>query len=216
MNVVELISLMQLQEKREITKTELAKDLGVSYTYLQRIKNKDLPQHYIEGLEIKKGYKLQSNSPSSELHTMDDGFEIPYWEECDRFGEYTKNPDIRSVWFEKEIIKKWGRDFNDLRIINIFNSKMAGGSYPLRENDVILFDKSETNYATSGVFVFTTGIGIHRNVFICFISPNPDATGLTFKFNNPNYPPKNYTYEQVKNANLVIVGRVIKNITLTI
>ena len=217
MNVIEVISLMQLKEKKEITKTKLAELLGVSYTYLQRIKEKDLPQHYIEGLEHKLKYKLQSNSSSSNLHTLDDGVEIPYWEGCEEFGSFTKNPRVRSTWFDKEIgAGLWDRDFKTLRIINMFTNKMAGGTYPIFENDVLLFDISDTNFSKGGVFVFTTGEGCYKNLFICKVSPNPDATGVIFSYNNPNYQPKYYTYGQLEKAKFTIVGRVLKDITITI
>lgn len=211
MQLFEIISKMQLVEKKEFTKIDLAKMLGVSYQYLQRIKN-DIPAQYIEGLELKRGYKLRENE--SNINTNNDGaFEIPYWEGYADF-EFIKRTDIPSLWEDKNFILSLNKSCENIRLIRIFNKKMDGGAYPYRENDIAYIDLGDCDYTDGGIYVFSTEIEDKKHLFIGMLNPNIDGD-VVISYKNSVLPPKIRTIEQLQNVKFKVIGRVFYNKTRT-
>lgn len=216
MKFIEAISIIQLKKKKRIKNVDVAEKLGTSKQYINNIdNNKDLSQNIIEKLEDAFDVKFNFDADMSSAHTLNDFYEIKYWERCEEFGTHTINPNIRSYWSDKELSKLWNRDYHNLRIINMFTDKMAGGTYPIYQNDVILFDKDDKDISNSGVYVFTTEVGGKEHLFIAGLSPKLDGSVLVY-YGNEKYEDKLYSYETLKSVKLKVIGRVLKDISITI
>lgn len=124
-----------------------------------------------------------------------------------------KNRLVNRIYLDKEIVENtWKYKPEDLRGVKMLGDKMAGGDYPLKNEDVLLVDITQTNPLSPGVYVFSTH---GKNVFICGVMKTMEGN-TKFYFYNQSYPDKILTDEQMRNAKLTIIGRVIKNLSLRI
>lgn len=192
-----------------------AERIGYARTYLYELKNKELSQNFIETIEQKLKIKLTSKSASSELHTKNDGAESDYWELCNSFGDYTKNPKLRTLWGDKEIIKGWwNRRIEDIRCINIFDDKMSGGYDPLNVGDIVAIDTSDSDISKGGIFLFSVEVDNFRTLNIARITILPIEEKIMFSYNNSEkYPPKTYKITELQKVKFKVYARLIHNAT---
>lgn len=211
MKFIEAISIIQHDLKRRIKNTEVAEKLGVSKQYINNVENsnKDLTDNFIERLESAFGISLGEDS--SELHTRNDSYEIRYWEGVKDFP-FLYHPDYRSCWFEKEIIRKWHIDKENLRCVRIFNDKMDTGRYPFTENDLAFMNIGDTDYSDGGVYLFTSEVNGVKNIFFSFVEPTIDGKVAFYTAKNPERR-RVFSPEEVEQYNITIVGRLIKDVT---
>lgn len=76
-----------------------------------------------------------------------------------------------------------------------------------------MMDISDTDITKAGVYAFTTNNDTY--MFINGVNRRYDGA-FRFYFYNPNYPEKILTDDEVERANIKIVGRIVKNLSLTI
>lgn len=203
-----------LKEDLSNVKT-FAQRIGYARTYLYELKNKELSQSFIETIEQKLKIKLTSKSASSELHTKNDGAESEYWSLCNSFGDFTKNPKLRTLWGDKEIIKGWwNRRIEDIRCINVFDDKMSGGYDSLDIGDIVAIDISDTDISNGGVFLFSAEVGNFRTLNIARITILPIDEKIMFSYNNSEkYPPKTYHIADLKRVKFKVYARIVHNAT---
>ncbi len=216
----ETISKIQQHEKRSVTQVEIAQIIGTSNVSLNRRVNRKssewtsselikLVNHY--GIYIIQDDLQNVNIDNRNKKSED--FEIPYYTNPNLKTKLTV-PDVTTVWQDRQMIEnRWKRKPENLRVITMLGDKMDHGSYPLRIDDILLMDISDTDVTKSGIYAFTT----HNDqyMFINGINRRYDNT-YRFFFLNPNYPDKILTNEDVKKADIKIIGRIFKNMSLTI
>lgn len=163
-------------------------------------------------LEIKT--LVEHYNPKVEYSTtLADKVELKYFEHPNLKTDI-KNPLITSLWFDRELVENvWKKDPKNLRIIKMLGDKMDSGDYPLRNDDILIMDITETDPTISGIYVFTTNN--NQYIFINNINIKYDGS-YRFTFFNPRYPERVHSPEEIKKLDLKIVGKVIKNQSLTI
>lgn len=126
--------------------------------------------------------------------------------------EQFKVPMIQErIQFDREIIENyWNRVPENLRWFPMLGNTMNEGEYPLNNNDVLIVDITSTDSLKSGMYVYTTIGGI----FINGISTLKNGK-IQFIFKNSNYPSEIYSPDELKNMKFKIIGRVVKNLSLT-
>lgn len=166
-----------------------------------------------KSLEFKILQDYYLNKINNNSSTVNDKVEIPYYVN-DKLTTNLKNPAITSLWFDRELVENiWHTNPESLRIIVMPGDKMNAGAYPLRKNDVLIMDMSDKDVTNSGIFAFTTHGDSY--MYVNGVNRKYDNT-YRFYFYNQNYPEKVLTEAEVIKADIKIVGRIIKNLTLTI
>lgn len=218
MNYVRAISLIQWELKRRIKNKEVAEKLNVSKQYINNIEQQykgetNLTQALKERLEVAFGVSLVDES--SPLHTRNDGYDIQYVELVKEFP-FLYNPNFRSCWFEKEIIKDWNFNKEDLRCFRIFNDKMDAGNYKFRENDLAVLNIADTDYSDGGAYLFTTERDGNKKVYFSYVEPAINPTEVVFT--TAKYPEKKkiISLNLLEEYNFTIIGRVFKNMTFKV
>ncbi len=208
-NIIEAMAYAQLQLKREITLQDMAQALGVSRQYISKIKDKILTAPQIS--KIENGLKI---SLASAISSHKEYYEIHYLEVDGLQKQRVKNNFITTLWLDRELIEKdWRKDYRNLRVTKMLGDKMDGGTHPLKNNDTLLVDVSETDIINSGIYVYTTENAGKKLVFISGM--NVLANGdLKFYFTSSKaYQDKILSTKDLEKVNFAIVGRVIKNLS---
>lgn len=164
-------------------------------------------------LEIKTLFEHYDPSSKISSPTFADKVEIPYYTNPNLKTDI-KNPLVTSMWFDRELVENvWKKDPKNLRIIKMLGDKMHYGEYPLRNDDILIMDISETDPFIAGTYVFTTNND--KYIFICRVSRLMDGS-YKFTFLNPACPDRIETPEEAEELGLKIVGKIVKNLSLTI
>lgn len=191
---------------------ELVNILGLSSpkTIYQRAhRNSDFTE--LEVKILKDHYCRSVADENVNLNTTCDKAEIKYFEH-QNLKTNIKSPAITSIWFDSELVTNiWRKDPKNLRIITMLGDKMDLGEYPLKNGDILIIDTSETDITKAGIYAFTT----HNNNYMFINGVNRRYDGMCrFYFTNQMYPEKVLSDEDIKNADIKIIGRVIKNLSL--
>lgn len=164
-------------------------------------------------LEVKTLFEYFDPNRVVNSSTLADKVELHYYTNPNLKTKLTV-PDVTTVWQDRQIIENiWKRKPENLKVITMLGDKMDYGAYPLRIDDILLIDTADTDVTKSGVYAFTTQNGAY--MFINGITRKFDNT-YRFFFYNPMYPEKVLTAEDVEKADIQIVGRIFKNLSLTI
>ena len=128
--------------------------------------------------------------------------------------EKLKNSFSTSDWNDREKINlAWQKNEEDLYIIAMPGDKMDGGIYPLRNGDLLVIDTSQTDISNSGIYFYTTNN--NEEVFVNNFRKKFDGS-IVLGYSSPKYDDTIVSMEQLEAAGINIVGRVIKNLYLTI
>lgn len=213
----EVEALATLQLGKKIRTSDIAKATGYTENHLYAIRKAPLSPEIIETFENALKIKLKTKtSASDEFHTMNDMFEIPYWEGCKNFGDKFIHPEVRSKWGDKEmLVNIWGKDPNAMRIIAMAGDRMDGGRIPLKPKDILCIDTSEKCVAGGGIYFLTTNN--NKNAFVATISKQFDGSFRAF-FTNELYKDDEIivTKEKALEMGIKIIGRVIFNYSHTL
>lgn len=208
----ELISRLQKLTHRKANLSEIARALGFGYSTIGNRSSRNSDYSYEEIVKLSEFYDINLIN-NTDTNTMNDKVELVYYVD-DTLQTNIKTPAITSVWFDRELVENiWRRKPENLRIITMLGDKMNGGAYPLKDDDVLIMDISATDITRDGVYAFTTHGG--KYIYINGVNRRYDSF-YRFYFYNPNYPEKVLSEEQVKDADIRIIGRIVKNLTLTI
>lgn len=199
-------------EQSGLTRSEFARALQVPPSAINaRIKgNNDIKLSELEKIEAYVGRRLYRDNDNDTLNKV---VKIHYLTVEGIPQENFKDRLVTELYLDREIVEeKWRYKPENLRGVKMLGDKMAGGDYPLRNEDVLLVDVTARLISSPGVYVFTT----HKeNVFICGIMKTMEGK-TKFYFYNKNYPEKLLTSEQLEKAQFKVIGRVVKNLTLRI
>lgn len=211
-NITQAMALATLQLDREVSRLEIAEAIEMSRQFAIKHKASPLTIEQIIKINEKLGVNLplESNKPINPNKA--EKFEIKYWGEGLPCEDKLKNPLITSIWLDKELIQDgWQKSEKDLNIIAMPGDKMDGGTYPLKNGDILIIDKSQTDISISGVYFYTTSN--NEEVFVNNFRKQFDGT-IVLGVTNPKYEDLLVTAEQLEAAGVNIIGRIIKNLFL--
>lgn len=141
-----------------------------------------------------------------------DAVEIKYYENPTLI-ETIKNPDITSIWIDRELVHNiWRKSEDNLRIIQMPGDYMLGGHnyFSISNKDIVLIDMSSKNISLSGIYAYTTQN--EKYIFIKAIQRLADGS-IKFKSTNNNYQSVVMTPEQLDEIGFKVLGRAIKNLS---
>ncbi|MCM1338782.1 MAG: hypothetical protein NC191_03835 [Muribaculaceae bacterium] len=196
------------------TAVQVAKIIGINKKtmYARQQRNSKFSEDDIA--QIYAFYKINNYEKSYDFpDTLADKVEIQYYINPN-LQTNIKTPKVTSIWFDRELVENiWGMNPSDLCVVTMLGDKMDHGEYPLRKNDILIMDTSDTDVVKSGIYAFTT----HNDAYMFINGVNRRFDGTwRFYFYNKNYPEKILTDEEVKKADIRIIGRIVKNLSLTI
>lgn len=169
------------------------------------------------GVDVSKEFDLQNTLEQASPTLQGRFYEIPYWDECPVFSEKLKDSQLSSLILDAEfIVNKLNCDPSALRIITMAGEDMDGGCYPLRNGDILLIDTSKTDLTETGVFFIST-----QNCSMVFVRRllGTMAGDVYSTVDNPLYKEiveKTWSAEEIKEIDLQIIGKVIKNMSFMI
>ena len=138
-----------------------------------------------------------------------DRIEINYW---GTLPAELRNPNIASVWFDKEIVENaWGMKADHLCIVPMIGDKMTRYWYPIRSGDILIVDTNQDQIMGNGVYFATSQnntrfwiremqILINQDIEIKGYAPSGDTT-------------KTFTRQQLEDVDFRLIGKVIKNVS---
>lgn len=210
------MAIATLKLDREVARAEIADILGVTRQTAIKQKDRLLTPEQKEKIEKALGITLSMDTKETAANplTSADKIEIQYWGKGLPCEEKLKNSFITSLWFDREVINGgWQKDEKYLNIIAMPGDKMDGGNYPLKNNDILVIDTSETDISISGIYFYTTNN--NEEVFVNNFRKIYDGT-IILGVTNPKYKDTPTDQEKLDAAGVKIIGRVIKNLFFTI
>lgn len=208
----ELLQRLQNLTGKKPKLAAIAKILGFGYSTIGNRATRDSEYSLEEIIKLSHAYKIDLKN-NTVTNTSSDKVELKYYENPN-LNIDIKNPLISSLWFDRELVENiWNKDPKNLRIIKMLGDKMDNGAYPLRNDDILIMDISDTNVTKAGIYAFTTDND--KYMFINGVYRRIDGT-YRFYFYNDVYPDRILSDEEVKKADIKIIGRIIKNQSLTI
>lgn len=199
--------------KRKITYEEIAKVLGKKSGTV--VRNWSYRQRQLEEFEIQKldeYYGKNKTEQNKIIQSAQDIIKIPYF---DWLPEELKNPKYPDVVARSHSIEDWG-NIDNLRIVAMNGDKMEHFWYRIRNKDVLLIDTKETKINNNGSGVYFATSRNNTKFWVREMTETIDD-GIEFKA----YAPSGVTVrvlskQQLADADFRIIGRVIKNVSLTI
>lgn len=216
MLVSEAFEIAKREIDPNITQVQFAKGMGSNpISCNQRIKsNSELKVSEAIKLFNSFNYDFINHCViNAEKYNNIEKVEIKYYQNPNLITDI-RTPLVTSIWFDRELVENvWKKDPKNLRIITMLGDKMDNGDYPLKNDDILVIDLGETDVTKSGIYAFTT----HNENYIFINGVNRKYDGsYRFFFYNKLYPEKTFTPEETQKIDLKIVGRVVKNLSLTI
>lgn len=212
MLIDEKINELQNLIQRKITYEEIAKILGKKSGNV--VRNWSYRQRQLEEFEIQKldEHYGKNKTEQNIINQSNDIIKIPYFE---WLPDELKNPKYPDVIARPHSIEDWGNADN-LRIVAMNGDKMEHFWYRIRNKDVLLIDTNETKINNNGSGVYFATSRNNTKFWVREMTETIDD-GIEFKA----YAPSGVTVrvlskQQLMDADFRIIGRVIKNVSLTI
>lgn len=215
-------SIISLLCDKEVTRNQIGSVIGLSRQTVHRNKDRKLEEKDIIKLEKEFDISIPRTYSIIERATSDKDLsrrfvDIPYWhdEKCE--NQKIKDKSVTSIVLDLELIThKLNCRPENLRIIAMPGEEMDGGTYPLKNGDILLIDTSQKDYSNSGVYFVTT-----QNNKMVFVRRLLELMygSISSSVDNPIYAPqvnKTLTQKQLEEIDFKIIGRVIKNLSLKI
>lgn len=210
MLIDEKIQEIQNLTKRKVTYAEIANIFGLTRSAVQ---NWALRKRPLKEYEIQKIDEAFSNNEVIQKDTLSsDIIKIPYFE---WLPDELKNPKYPDVVARLHSIDDWGNADN-LRIMAMNGDKMEHFWYRIRNKDVLLIDTNETKINNNGSGVYFATSRNNTKFWVREMTETIDD-GIEFKAYAPSgVTVKLLSKQQLIDADFRIIGRVIKNVSLTI
>lgn len=220
----EILKFVSEKRGKKVTHTEIAHILvenglmddiekaanTLSNRKYNKSKLKDSERRAIQQHFINEGIDFPEDCPI----VREDGCCVLYWEGCKSCLQDLKNPEIRPVVMDRQIMRQWGRDPKNMRIIAMSGDAMDGGINPIKNRNILFFDISDTNFANGGVYFYYTICPVNGkyNAGVARISITVDCK-VKFNFDNPMKESEEYTKQELKAIGFNCVGRVLDNLS---
>lgn len=211
----ELLDYLQNLIQSKVTQEEIGNALNVSKQAIAKKKASgyDFPSFEIEKIKnylFNKG--LQNSTKIDNGFSMSDRIEIQYWPEL---PDKLKNPKIRSVWFDREVIEnKWFVNPEKLFIIPMLGDALSTFWYRINDGDLLIINTEHNEVIESAIYFATS-----KNNTMYWIREIDILANDIIEFHRYTQGGKivkSYSREELKNLDFQIIGQVIKNISFRI
>lgn len=208
----EAIAQITSIKREKITLEQMGNALETSKQYIGQIRTKELKEFQIEKIEKFFDVKLTDNTLQKSMNKLiyiDDKAEIPYWPEL---PEEFKNPKIRSVWFDKEIIENaWFLNADSLVIVPMIGDYLKEYWYKINDRDLLIIDTNQKDISENGIFFATSQGGQKFWVREMEEFVNGDVEFRRYMTGEREI--KKYSREDLKAVDFKVIGRVVKNVS---
>lgn len=152
-------------------------------------------------------YRMNDNCPCKEQ------FDIQYLE---ILPEEAKLPEITSIHVDAELVAThWHRNSENLRIIPMQGDCLSTYTYPILNRDVLIVDINSNVPTREGIYVYSAKN--NTMIFVAKVAQLMDGTIKIEKFEaNGEVTEKLVSPEKQKEVDFKIIGRVVKNVSLTL
>lgn len=213
MNIVELQTKLQNLKNCRISFTEIGVALG---TGRSNISKRAKENSQVKDIEIKKIENYFNVDLEKELvilqEPIDDKIEINYWEEL---PDELKNPKIRSVWYDKEVIEnKWFVNPSKLCVIPMFSDALSNYWYKINDGDLLIVDTEYNKIIEPAVYFATSRNNTRYWIREIDLLANENVEFR--RYTQSGMIIKTYTLKELEETDFKIIGRVIKNVSLRI
>lgn len=213
--ITEIQDTLQNLTNTKITQSDIAEALGTGRSNISlRIKNNS-QLSFEEVKKIESYFNVSLNEQKINFDNKqisNDIIKIPYF---DWLPEELKNPKYPDVVARLHSIDDWGNADN-LRIVAMNGDKMEHFWYRIRNKDVLLIDTKETKINNNGSGVYFATSRNNTKFWVREMTETIDD-GIEFKAYAPSgVTVKLLSKQQLADADFRIIGRVIKNVSLTI
>lgn len=203
MNYIQVMALIQFKTGKIIGISEIAEKLCKSRQYIDKIKYQEVFPEHIDRLEHIYGFSLKNRISNA------DAVEIVYYENPN-LKNIVRNKKVTSVWRDREITNDlWEEDEHTLRALRMPGDSMDGGTYSIKNNDVLIIDTKDTEIRASGVFAYTTQDD--SLLYISDIKRRMDGSLMFTFWNKERYPEIIHSPESLDALKFRVIGRVIHN-----
>lgn len=204
-----MLTFSKMLELTQLSKSEVARILGVVPSSItSRINGtNDIKISELEKIEEHVGHKIYRAEGIKQTEQI----EIPYLE---IEGTKVKHPFVEDgLELKRSFIKKiWGKTPENLRIMTMQGNNMNFGEYSIKNNDILVIDVSSTKYSKPGIYVYTSARNTGLNVSGLQEKANGNLVMLNY---NKDYVDEEYTLEQLQAMKFKVIGRMVKNMSLT-
>ena len=194
------------------TQADFMKILGLKQSTISERarRNSKFSPDEITKLNNHYGINLYTNtSQNNSSFIPDDKLEINYWSEL---PDELKNPKIRSVWFDKEIINNaWNMSADNLIIVPMIGDALSHYWYPIYGGDMLIVDTSQNSVLECGLY-FATSQNNSR-YWIREIDVLANETIEFRRYSSGGKIVKTYTRQELLDVDFKIIGKVIKNVS---
>lgn len=213
--IIELQSTLQKLKNRRVSYTEIGYALGTGRSNISKRVSEGSKIKDYELVKIEQYFNVdfgKQTAVNNSISKNNDIIKIPYF---DWLPEELKNPKYPDVIARPHSIEDWG-NIDNLRIVAMNGDKMEHFWYRIRNKDVLLIDTNETKINNNGSGVYFATSRNNTKFWVREMTETIDD-GIEFKA----YAPSGVTVrvlskEQLADADFRIIGRVIKNVSLTI
>lgn len=210
LTIIELQAQLQNLTNRRISFTEIGIALGTGRANISKRVNSGSILKEDEIKKIESYFNLTLSKQS--VNNSNDIIKIPY---LDWLPEEMKNPKYPDVIARLHSIDDWG-NADSLRIVAMNGDKMEHFWYRIRNKDVLLIDTNETKINNNGSGVYFATSRNNTKFWVREMTETIDD-GIEFKAYAPSgVTVKLLSKQQLIDADFRIIGRVIKNVSLTI
>ena len=207
---------MKLKDFRNslgLNQTEFAASLGVSQAAIANIENGNREVSKTILYKIKQNHNVDLMSYGEEEETAktennSNVIPIPFYSSKAAAGAGEVLPDYPEkdvIYFDERWLKNIrGVNPNNISFIQAKGDSMDGGSYPIKDGDLLMVDESYKEPIHNQTFVVNLG---DNEIVVKKISRSWEGE-ITLESNNPAYP------SLIPSEEAFIIGRVVWNGTL--
>lgn len=204
MKVKQAIAEITAQRKEKISYEKMGAALNLTRQRVGQMLNDDLSEKQILSLENHFNVNL-----TNVKQIIDDKTEIQYWADL---PEEHKNPKVRSVWFDKEIIENtWKLKADSLAVVTMIGDYLTDYWYKINNGDLLIIDTKQTDITENGIYFATSQNGQKHWVREMEEFFNGDVEFRRYLPTGKEI--KKYSRQELIDGDFKVIGRVIKNVS---
>lgn len=209
MLIDEKIQEIQNLTKRKVTYAEIASIFNLTRSAVQNWSLRKRPLKEYEIQKIDEAYSI--NQVIQKDTFVSDIIQIPYWK---GLPDELKHPEYPYVIAQRTSIEQdWRLNPDNLCIISMNGNALEEFWYKIRNNDILIIDKSETKVNANGCGVY---FATSRNNSMFWVREMKMLYNGDIEFKS--YAPsgsetKAISREELEKVDFRVIGKVIKNVS---
>lgn len=171
----------------------------------------------LEEQNITDGTKETIDCPLEEIkeETKEKYVVIHYWDGCVDCKEKIINPYFSELMLDmQKIINVYGANPENLAIISMLGDEMDGGTFPIKNNDILVIDTSINDLSSTGIYFCISDNGL----FVRRLAQLIGDDSIYISVDNPLYADvlnKTLSNDQLNSMGFKVIGKVIGNESLS-